>query len=261
MSDLKTRKVDLSYIQMLSVGGEAMNLAFEENLRTFLREHNCSVIPLKGYGLTETTATVTMETIDANALCSVGIPFALCNMKVVDTDSGEELPYNTQGEICLSSPGIMQEYYQNQLATDEVIEVIDGEKWLHTGDIGYISEDGLLFITGRIKRIITCREGLIYYKVFPLLLENQLVKIPGVHEICIVGRPDEAAANVLVAYVVPTEKEQYSNIECAIREYCSSNFQTYECPVAFMYMDALPRTLLGKVDYRKLEEMAKEKSK
>ncbi len=261
MSDLKTRKVDLSYIQMLSVGGEAMNLAFEESLRSFLREHNCNVLPLKGYGLTETSATVTMETIGANAPCSVGIPFALCNMKIIDTDTGKELPYNTTGEVCLSSPGIMQGYYKNPQATDEVIEIIDGERWLHTGDIGIISEDGLLTLTGRIKRIITCREDNIYHKVFPLLIEDRLAKIDGVHEISIVGRPDEVAGNVPVAFVVVDDQESYSEVEKRLRDYCMVNLQSYERPADYVCMKALPRTLIGKVDYRKLEDFAMMESK
>lgn len=102
----------------------------------------------------------------------------------------------------------MQGYYQNQKATDEVIEIVDGERWLHTGDLGYISEDGLLTITGRIKRIIVCKEGIVYHKVFPLLLEDQLSKLPGVKEISIVGKPDDAVGNVLVAFVVAEKKDR-----------------------------------------------------
>lgn len=236
INDFKGRKVDLSYIQMLSVGGEAMSIAFEEELRAFLVEHNCKVLPLKGYGLTETSATVIMETIDANALGSVGIPLAFCNMKIISPETGEELSYNSPGEICVSSPGIMLEYYQNQKATDEMIEIVNNEQWLHTGDIGYISEDGLLTITGRIKRIITCREGLIYHKVFPLLIENQLAKISGVQEITIVGKPSEETGNALVAFIVPAHNTRYTEVEKALKDYCNTKLESFERPKEYYCM-------------------------
>ena len=256
MADLRTKNTDLSYIKMLSVGGESMNLTFEENLRSFLKSHNCGVLPLKGYGLTETSATVTMETLDANHIGSVGIPFAFCNMKIIDPDTGEELPYDTSGEICLSTPGLMQGYYGNPQATDDAIETVNGERWLHTGDIGIISKDGLLTITGRIKRIIICKEGMVYHKVFPLLLEDQLAKISGVQEICIVGRLDETVGNVLIAYIVPDMPIHFEQIKKQIAAYCLSKLKSYETPVEYRYIKELPRTLIGKVDYRKLERMA-----
>ena len=257
MTDLKTRKVDLDFIQLLSVGGESMNQAFEDSLLSFLKERHCDVIPLKGYGLTETTATVTMETIEAHKTGSVGIPFALCNMKVINTETGEELTYNTPGEVCLSSPGIMQGYYQNQQATDEVIETVDGVRWLHTGDIGVISEDGLLTITGRIKRIIVCKEGIIYHKVFPQLIEDQLAKIPGVKEISIVGKSDVVAGNVLIAYVVSEKRENFNQLSKALKSYCENNLQPFERPIDYIHKQELPRTLIGKVDFRALEKEAK----
>ena len=256
VNDLENKKLDLSFLKLLWVGGEAMNQGFEERLCSFLIDHGCSAIPLSGYGLTETTAGVTAETMKVHKKGSVGTPFALCSMMITDPDTGKELPYNTSGEVFLSSPGLMQGYYKNPQATDEVIEIIDGIRWLHTGDIGIISEDGMLTITGRIKRIITCREGNIYHKVFPLLIENRLAKIDGVQEISIVGRPDKTAGNVPVAFVVPTQAENFSHVEKALRDYCMANLETFERPAAYCFMDRLPRTLIGKVDYRALEKIA-----
>lgn len=259
VNDLAQVSIDLSYLKLLWVGGESMNLGFEEKLTAFLRNRGCSALPLNGYGLTETTAGVTAETMEVHKPGSAGTPFALCSMKIVDPDTGEELSYNKLGEICLSSPGIMQGYFENQQATDEVVETINDERWLHTGDIGFISEDGLLTITGRIKRIIVCKEGIVYHKVFPLLIEDQLGKIPGVKEITIVGRPDEVLGNVLVAYVVADIQASFVTVEKALREYCISSLESFEQPVTYVSMDKLPRTLIGKVDYRALEEMAKER--
>ena len=256
VNDLEKGKINLSYLKKLWVGCEAMNLAFEERLQSFLQNHGSSAIPLNGYGLTETTAGVIAETMKVHKRGSAGIPFALCNMKVIDTETGEELSYNTPGEVCLSSPGIMQGYYQNQQATDDVIETVDGIRWLHTGDIGVISEDGLLTITGRIKRIVVCKEGNIYHKVFPQLIEDQLAKISGVKEISIVGKPDTVAGNVLVAYVVPEKLEDFEQITKTLKSYCENNLQSFEHPIEYIYKQELPRTLIGKVDFRALEKEA-----
>lgn len=256
ITDLQDSNVDLSYIQLLSIGGESMNHAFENNLLTFLSNHNCTAIPLKGYGLTETAATVTMETLEANHTGSVGIPFALCNMKVVDPETGKELTYDTLGEICLSTPGLMKGYYQNQEATNDIIEELNGERWLHTGDVGFISRDGMLTVTGRIKRIIVCKEGIIYHKVFPQLIEDQLGKADGVHEITIVGKHDNEVGNVLVAYYVTETGSEPGKTEASLRDYASSHLETFERPVEYVCMGQLPRTLIGKVDFRKLEAIA-----
>lgn len=258
MIDLKNKKSDLHHIDLLAVGGEAMSSGFEDSLKEFLAEHRSNVIPIKGYGLTETAATVVAETIYANKKSSVGIPLAVCNMKVVDPDTGEELTYNKQGEICLSSPGVMQEYYKNPEATSDIIETIDGVRWLHTGDIGEISEDGLLTITGRIKRIIVCKEGIVYHKVFPQLLEDQFSKIPGVKEISIVGRNDPDTGNALVAFVVSDAGVDFGSVKKKLTEFAGQKLERFERPVEYVCMKELPRTLIGKVDFRNLEKQAAE---
>ena len=256
ISDLWHKKQDLHYIEMLAVGGDSISASFEERLDCFLKNHRCYITPIKGYGLTETSATVTMETIYAHKAGSVGIPLANCNIKIVDPESHEELMYDKIGEVYVSTPGMMLGYYQDQQATDEVIEIINGEKWLHTGDIGTISKDGLLTITGRIKRIIVCKEGFVYHKVFPLLIEDQLSKLPGVKEISIVGRTDDKVGNLLVAFIVTEDKESKEKVIDAVKDYCSSNLESYARPVEYIVVDSLPRTLIGKVDYRALEERA-----
>lgn len=256
MADRTKKGDDLSFIRLLAVGGEALNASSEEKIQQFFANRGCTVLPVKGYGLTETSASVIAERVNAHKIGSVGIPLALCNMKIVDQDTNEELPYGMSGEVCLSSLGIMHEYYQNKDATDDVIETVDGVRWLHTGDIGFISEDGLLTITGRIKRIVVCKEGVIYHKVFPLLLEEKLATVNGVREISVVGRPDVEKGNVLVAYVVIDDNLDFEQVRNEIKEYCSAYIESFETPVEYVRLTELPRTMIGKVDYRSLEAMA-----
>ncbi len=256
--DWDKRKASLEYVEMLAIGGEAITLTFEEKLQLFLKKHGCDAIPIKGYGLTETTGCVIAERIDAHKIGSVGIPLSLCELRIIDTTNGLDLGYDTAGEICISSPGIMQGYFMNQEATDEIIEEKDGIRWLHTGDIGTISQDGLLTITGRIKRIIVVKEGTLYHKVFPLLLEGQLVKIPGIQEICIVGRQDSETGNALVAFVVPKDMGAFQETERRLKDYCNTNLQSFEKPKEYIFLKEMPRTLIGKVDYRKLGQSQEE---
>ena len=256
ITDLQEKNIDLSHIELLSVGGEGMSLAYEEKVCNFLKQHHCRVLPIKGYGLTETAGGAVAETLKTQKRGSVGIPFAICNMKIVDTETGEELTYNKQGEICLASPGIMQEYYKNPEATNDIIETIDNVRWLHTGDIGEISEDGILTITGRIKRIIICKEGTVYHKVFPVVLEDQLSKQPGLKEIAIVGKSHPETGNVLIAYVVPEKGTKFDQLKGELKKYSNQNLEIYERPAEYVCMEKLPRTLIGKVDFRSLEKLA-----
>lgn len=256
ISDLREKNIDLSYIKLISVGGERMSLDYEEKVCDFLKQHQCCVLPLKGYGLTETAGGVVAETLRTQKSGSVGIPFANCNIKIVDTETEEELTYNKQGEICLASPGIMQEYYENPEATNDIIETIDNVRWLHTGDIGEISEDGILTITGRIKRIIICKEGTVYHKVFPVVLEDQLSKQLGVKEIAIVGKSNPETGNVLIAYVVPENGSKFDQVKGELKKYSNQNLEIYERPAEYVYIEKLPRTLIGKVDFRSLEKLA-----
>ncbi len=256
MRDLQQQKVDMSSLELMSVGGEAMSKKFELEYNKFLKEHHCKTFLTKGYGLTETSAAVIAETLCANALGSVGIPIPFCNIKIVDMDSGEELPYNNEGEIYISSPGLMQEYYKNPAATDEVIVEQNGVRWLRTGDVGSISQDGLLTITGRIKRMIVCFENDIYHKVFSKLLEEKLETVEGVSEIAIVGVADKASAHRLVAFIVPEHDCDVEALKERVMRFSSANFETYEQVHEIYCVDALPRTLIGKVDYRALEKEA-----
>ena len=258
MTDLNDSDLDLSFIKLINVGGEGISNAYEEKLRAFAKAHHCNAVPLKGYGLTESSGGAACETIKAKQIGSVGIPMSLFNMKVVDPDTGKELTYNTPGEICISTAGVMLGYYQDQQATDEMIETVNGERWLHTGDIGVISEAGLLTITGRIKRIITCKEGIIYHKVFPKLLEDQLSMVDGIKDISIVGRSSRDVGNELIAFVVPESSSDFEAAKERLEAYCAAHLQTYETPVEYRCLNNLPRTMIGKVNYRALEKLAEE---
>ena len=166
---------DLSYIIAPTVGGDAMDTELERKTNQFLAEHHCQYFVTKGYGMTEVAAGVTVcISNDCNQIGSVGIPLTHTTVSIFDLDTGKELTYNQQGEVCVTGPNTMLGYYKNPEATAEIIvRHKDGLDWVHSGDIGYMTEDGMLFIVDRIKRMIVRHDG---FKVFPSMIEKTIAR-------------------------------------------------------------------------------------
>ena len=142
--------------------------------------------------MTETTSGVAGTFPGCNPLGCVGLPFPKTNCRIVDINTGDELSYNEEGEICFSGPTIMWGYYDNPEATAKIIETdSDGTRWLHTGDIGYMNEDGVIFLSGRLKRLIMQKDAHgIVSKIFPERIEQAISQHPAVATCCVVGIPD-----------------------------------------------------------------------
>ena len=152
-------------------------------------------------------------------------------------------------------------YYNKPEATDEVIKVyVDGQRWLHTGDLGYVNEDGLLFVTGRIKRIIMTKgQDHQVTKLFPDRIEKVINSHPAVDLCCVVGIPDEKRINYAKAFVELNKGyDPTDELKSEIRDFCQNKLPEYQIPDVIEFADVLPRTARGKVDYRALEEMMKE---
>ena len=208
----------------------------------------------------EICSTAVTGLVGVNKIGSVGIPLIHNNMMIYDNDHGTELPYYEIGEICIQSPSRMIGYMNNEQATRDLFRVHeDGSEWLHTGDLGYIDEDGFLFIEGRMKRMILTVKGGVTYKVFPNMTEKVLEKNDDVNQSCVVGAKD-GPDQVLRAFIaVPKEKlGQTQEIEQALRKYCEEKLPTYARPAFYVFRDSLPLTAVGKVDWRTLEENSSE---
>lgn len=152
----KVKNKDLSFLQSIIAGGDGMNATSEAKVNDFLKKHNCLEPLLKGYGLTEVSSCAAFTcTRSSNKIGSVGIPLAKNNIKVVDPNTNCELKYNEQGEIYIQTSSIFGGYFNLETETPENI-VIDseGRQWIRTYDIGYVDEDGCLFIVDRMRNII-----------------------------------------------------------------------------------------------------------
>lgn len=255
---------DLSYIIAPTVGGDKMDENLERNTNRYLQKHRCPYLVVKGYGLTEVTGAVSACTSnEANAIGSVGIPFPHTTISIFDPKTGEELSYGERGEVCIISPNTMLSYYENEEATKDMIRPHkDGRCWLHTGDIGYMNEDGLLFIVDRMKRMIVRHDG---FKVFPSEVETVITAHPAVKACSVVGISDldHAQGNLPKAHIVLNESFSLNTHQVCeeLKALCEKYLAEYAQPVEYEIENALPLTPIGKVDYLTLEKKDAEKQK
>ena len=185
---------------------------------------------------------------------SVGIPLFGNNIRIIDS-KGEELKYGIEGEICLTGPTLIKGYYRNDKLTKQVFINEKKERWIHSGDLGYINEDGVLFIEGRIKRMIIRFDG---FKVIPGLIEESICLNENVKSCAVVGMKDEThgQGQLPIAWVVLNNKENKDIIKEELIQMCKSTLPEYEQPEDLKFIDELPLTPVGKVDYKTLEKLA-----
>lgn len=255
---IKSKKLanqDLSYMIAPTVGGDAMNTTLEKEANEFLKEHNCTSKIVKGYGMTEVTGGVA-GTVDANnEVGSVGIPFVKQIISIFDPNSEEELDYNQDGEICITGPNTMIGYFENQEETNTILKRhADGKIWVHTGDIGHITENGNIFIVDRLKRMIIRYDG---FKVFPSLIEKTISEHKAVAscKVVAIDDSDHRQGKLPKAHIVLKEEyKQYAEeIQEEITLLCFEQLPEYCQPVEYKFRDELPLTPIGKVDYLSLE--------
>ena len=250
---MKTKHADLSYIKNILLGGDRTKPEFEKRLDEFLISHNCNAGVGKGYSMTEASACATFSTREANEPGSVGIPLPKTVISIFEPGTTKELTYNQVGEICIKSPTIMIEYFKNQEETDKVKVKHEDGYWIHSGDLGYINENGILFVKDRIKRMII-RSG---FKVFPSEIENLFITHPAIEACAVVGIDDEVDVAAPKACLVLNEK--YRGLEKEVQEKLlimlrNSTLPPYFEPVKFEFKDQLPLTDIGKVDYIALQQ-------
>ncbi len=254
-----TKNMQLDFLITPAVGGDAVNTQLEERVNRHFSAYGCQFEVCKGYGMTELAATACTTFPGANAVGSVGVPMVSNVFKIMDTDSGEELPYNQSGEIWISGPSIMKGYYNNPEPTNDLIHTDpDGTRWVRTGDLGRINEDGLVFHEGRIRRIYLTDFENQPAKIFPLLVEREIVECADVEACCVVGRMRQnSACYEPVAFVIKAQCDMNADqLTAQLTELCEQSLPSYMQPVEYRYLDELPHTPIGKVDFRKLEEMA-----
>ena len=248
---------DLSFLEVVASGGDSLCPSNEQSLNEFFANHNSSARVSQGWGCTELGSSAVVNFGNISLVGSIGIPMSQIICKIVDPATLEEQKYGAEGEICVTGPSLMIGYYNNQKQTDEMIKIhSDGMRWLHTGDLGYIDENGFIFLKGRLKRImITKGADGIPTKLFPDRIERAILLHQNVNQCCVVGIPDEDRVNIPKAVIILTDKKVNQHIiEEEISTICRRELPSYMQPEIIKFVDNFPRTSANKVDYRKLAE-------
>lgn len=249
-------KKDLSFIRNYAAGGDSLPLGAEQTVNSFLAAHGVEYPLAKGYGMTEVCSAATVAAGTNNKPGSVGIPLVNTLISIFEPGTGAELPIGERGEICISGSSVMLGYYNKPEETEMILHRhADGRVWVHTGDIGYLDEDGFLFLDSRIKRLLIRHDG---FKVFPSMIENVISTHPAVTRCSVVGCTDKdhMQGRLPFAYLVlgPAYAKKKRQVLRELRHLCEKELPEYAQPVGYKLLEALPYTPTGKVDYRRLEE-------
>ena len=244
--------VDLSCLQGVFSGGDSITPELKKKVDTFLKEHGCSVQIREGYGLTECVTASCLTPRDTYRERSIGLPFPDTSYCIVRPGTDEELPRGEEGEIILTGPSVMLGYLKNEKETAETLRVLpDGKTWLYTGDLGHMDEDGYVYFRQRLKRMIITNG----YNVYPGQLENVIDSCPEVSYSCVIGVKDQHAMQRVKAYIVLRDDYEPSDeIKEKILSTLRLHVAKYALPKEIEFRKELPKTLVGKVAYRKLEE-------
>ena len=242
----------LSCLKGVFSGGDSLSIELKKKMDSFLYEHNAIIQIREGYGTTECVTASCITPPNMHKEGSIGIPLPDNYFKIVRPGTDEELPYGEEGEILLAGPTVMTGYMDMPEETDKTIKIHeDGLRWLYTGDLGYMDDEGFIYFKGRIKRMIITSG----YNVYPAQLENVFDAHEKVHMSCIIGVPDDLKMQKIKAFVmlkegVPANEETREELMA----YARKNIAKYAMPYDIEFRETLPTTLVGKVAYRQLEE-------
>lgn len=252
MHDKSTKHMNLSFLKSPISGGDSLQREMEKDINDYLEKNKCDYKIQQGYGMTEVSAAAFYSREEAYKLGSVGIPYPKNNVLITNPDTHEELGYNQDGEIKISTPTMMKGYFGNDRATSDIVSIgDDGDRWISTGDIGHVDEDGNLFIAGRIKRMIV-RSG---NKIFPSNIENIILTIPGIEQCSIVAMPDSKEKSSPIAHIVVSSeyKDREEELIPLIEQEILSSMPDFNIPKKYVFRESIPITEMSKVDFKALE--------
>lgn len=253
----KLKSDDLKSVTAVICGGDALNQTLRDKVNNYLKAHGSSAKIRVGYGLTEGSGAVCLSPENTFADGIIGAPLPDIDFKIVKNDTFKELPVGEEGEICISGPLVMMGYLGDDAETAQTIRIHDdGKIWLHTGDLGRLGEDGLIYFAQRLKRIIISSG----YNIYPTHLESIINSHEAVLTSTVIGVDHPYKGQVPKAFIVlkPGYRPN-KRLEKEIRELLERNIPVYALPTAYEFRDKLPQTLVGKVAFKKLE--AEEKAK
>jgi len=237
-------KYDLSTITRMSGGGAAMPEAIAQKLL------DRGVTYVEGYGLSETIAPTHINPPERAKKQCLGIPIFDVDARVVDLQTFQELPPGETGEIVVNGPQVFLGYWNNPQGTADAFVDIDGKRFFRTGDLGRIDEDGYFFMVDRLKRMINASG----YKVWPAEVEALMYQHPAIMEACVISARDAHRGETVKCLVSLKESSRGKVTEQEIIEWASQNMAAYKYPRLVEFIEALPKSATGKVQWRVLQE-------
>jgi long-chain acyl-CoA synthetase len=246
------RKMDLSFINVTISGGDQMSAPLMKEANALLKKNGSEAFILQGYGLTECLSMACVNLPASNRDGSIGLPLPDVFFKIVEPNTYMERKVGEIGEIVISGPSVMKGYVNNEKETNETLQLHpDGRIWLHTGDVGRMDEDGYVFFTQRLKRLIISSG----YNIYPNEVEEVIMQVPTVLLATVVGVKDKYRGQIAKAFVVPKSHVKPSDkIKADIMQHCRNNLAKYKWPRAIEFRKTLPKTKIGKVAYVELVE-------
>ena len=253
LDDLK-----LACLKGVFSGGDTLPVELKRRFDAFLKAHGATITVREGYGTTECVTASCLTPLNEYREGSIGIPFPDTYYKIVKVGTEDEVPYGEEGEICLAGPTVMLEYVNHPEETANTLRKhADGMTWVHTGDLGIMDSDGFIYFRQRIKRMIITSG----YNVYPSQIESILDEHEYVHMSCVIGVRDNYKMQKVKAYVMlkagiePSDKEKEE-----LKAYCRTRIAKFAMPYDIEFRAELPKTLVGKVAYRVLEEEEAQKA-
>lgn len=245
-------KADLSCLKGVFSGGDSLSVELKKKLDRFLYDHKASIQVREGYGTTETVTACCLTPPTMFKEGSIGVPFPDTYIKIVEPGTDKELPYGEEGEILLAGTTVMKEYMNHPDETAATLRThADGLTWVYTGDLGTMDDEGFIYFKGRAKRMIVSSG----YNIYPGQIENILDAHDFVQMSCVIGVPDSYKMQKVKAFVkLAADIPANAETKKTIFEYCRQNIAKYAMPYDIEFRDELPKTLVGKVAYRQLEE-------
>ena len=250
---------DLSSLKGVFSGGDSLSVELKKKFDKFLYDHNSKVQIREGFGTTECVTASCLTPPHMAKEGSIGLPFPDTYYKIVEPGTDKELPYGEEGEILIAGPTVMMEYINHPQETAQTLRRhADGLTWIYTGDLGVMDSEGFVYFRGRAKRMIITSG----YNVYPGQIENILDANELIHMSCVIGVPDPYKMQKVKAFVMlkPGVPENDDTKEL-ILAYCRKHIAKYAMPYDIEFRKELPKTLVGKVAYRVLEEEEAEKRK
>ncbi len=249
----------LESVKVILSGGDYLSDDLREKVLTYFKENGSDAHIQVGYGLSEATAFIAAKSENVSETDNLGLANPDTIIKVCDPETNEELPYGEIGEICVNGPTVMMGYINEPEETANALRVhSDGYTWLHTGDLGFLDDGGILHFTSRLKRMIISNG----YNIYPTELENIINKCKYVASSVVVGVKDKVRQEAPKAVIVLKKGVQRTaEVEKEIAEFCRKHIARNAQPKEIEYTDALPTTKIGKINYRKFQNKEEDNTK